>query len=256
LTIEPADTTAVLVELHRGLERQGPGDAAFTRNLLRDLPALPPAPRIADLGCGSGAAALALARHFGTTVLAVDTAPEFLGELAERAQRAGLADLIQPIHADMAALDWPAGSLDLLWSEGAAYNLGFECALRVWRPLLTVGGLAVISEMSWFTTARPQPAVEFWADAYPAMGGEAENVERAVRNGFEVLRTQRLPTEFWWRNYYEPLRTRMRQVDATPAMAGVLEETETEITLFERFSDAYGYTFYLMQATNRPAVDS
>ena len=244
---DPSQYIAALVELHRGLQRQGPGDAGFARDLLRRLPALPANPRIADLGCGSGAGTLVLASHFGAPVLAVDTSQEFLDELIVRAQQAGLADLIEPIYADMAALDWPPGSLDLLWSEGAAYNLGFENALRLWHPLLAERGVAIVSEMSWFTRERPQGAVDFWAAAYPAMGSESENVERAVRAGFEVIETRRLPSEHWWRNYYGPLRERMREVERMPAMQVVIADTDTEMMLFERFSDAYGYTFYVMQ---------
>jgi cyclopropane fatty-acyl-phospholipid synthase-like methyltransferase len=145
----PADTPPpeyidALIELHRGLPREGPGDTAFARQLLRSLPPLPARPRIADLGCGSGAGALLLAAHFGVPVRAVDTAAVLLDELRERAAARGLAHLITPMLADMGALDWPPASLDLLWSEGAAYSLGFEQALTRWRPLLAAGGVAVV----------------------------------------------------------------------------------------------------------------
>lgn len=148
----------------------------------------------------------------------------------------------------MGALDWPPGSVDLVWSEGAAYNLGFARALTLWRPLLAPGGLAVVSEMSWFGDERPAPAVEFWQAAYPVMGSEAENRAHAQRAAFEVLDVRRLPAECWWRNYYDPLAARMRQVERTPAMAAVIAESETEMSLFRRFSDAYGYSFYVLRA--------
>jgi len=56
-----AEYITALINLHRGLDRQGPGDADFSRHILSLLSALPPKPRIADLGCGSGAGALLLA---------------------------------------------------------------------------------------------------------------------------------------------------------------------------------------------------
>lgn len=247
------DYLAALIALHRGLDRQGPGDADFARELLRGLPPLPARPRIADLGCGAGAGALLLAEHFRSGVKAVDAVPEFIEALGERAWRAGLDRLITPIVADMAALDWPPACLDLLWSEGAAYNLGFERALRLWRPLLAEGGIAVVSELSWFTDTPPEAARAYWQAAYPGMGGEAENVERAGAAGYEVLATHRLPGEAWWRNYYDPLRARMaawKGTDLKPVERAVLRETEAEMDLFARFSAAYGYTFYVL----RPAV--
>lgn len=248
-----ADTIAILIELHRGLPRQGPGDAVFTRAILADLPPLPPAPRIADLGCGSGAGALALAAFYQAEVTAVDAAAEFIAELREHARLAGLDHLVAGVCADMAALAWAAGSLDLLWSEGAAYTLGFEEALTRWRPLMAPGGLAVVSELSWFGEERPGPARDFWSAAYPGMAGEAENRLRGERAGFETLFTRRLPSDAWWKNYYGPLRGRLRDLEITPRNRAVVQECEEEMALFERFGDFYGYTFYVLRAAGKQA---
>jgi serine/threonine-protein kinase HipA len=239
---------AALTDLHRGLDRKGPGDSDFSRNILSNLPPLPLKPQIADLGCGSGASALLLAQHYQSTVRAVDSSSVFIDELKARVKQLGLEHLIIPIQADMAKLDWSVGSVDLLWSEGAAYNLGFEQALKIWRPLLANSGIAVISEMSWFTDNGPEPAIAYWQNAYPMMGSEAENIDRANRAGFSVLSTHRLPSQAWWVNYYEPLRERMQQLEITPITQLVIHETEEEMRLFEKFSDSYGYTFYVLQA--------
>jgi len=243
------DYVAALTDLHRGLERQGPGDSDFSRHILSHLPTLPPKPRIADLGCGSGAGALLLAQYYQSPVMAVDSSSVFIEELKARAKlAAGLEHLIIPIQGDMAELDWPVGSLDLLWSEGAAYNLGFEQALKIWRPLLANSAIAVISEMSWFADDVPEPARTYWQNAYPTMGTEAENLARARRSGFSLLSTHRLPAQAWWVNYYDPLRERMRQMEITPRIQSVIRETEEEMRLFAKFSDFYGYTFYVLQA--------
>ncbi|NJR70122.1 MAG: class I SAM-dependent methyltransferase [Synechococcales cyanobacterium CRU_2_2] len=245
------DDRAALIELHRGLERQGPGDAHFSSKILSNLTSLPPKPRIADLGCGAGAGALLLAKHYQREVLAVDSSSVFLEELTARAKQADLEHWITPIQADMGKLEWPVASIDLLWSEGAAYHLGFEQALKRWRPLLAPNGIAVVSELSWFTEDVPkdvpESAIAYWQNAYPTMGTEAENRARASRSDFTVLSTYRLPNRAWWLNYYEPLRHRMQQIEITPAIQFVIDETETEIELFERFSDFYGYTFYVLQ---------
>ncbi len=240
---------AALINLHRGLDRQGPGDADFSRSILCNLFSLPLKPRIADLGCGSGAGALLLAKHYQCNVMAVDSSSIFLEELTARAKQAGLEHLITPIHGDMAKLKWSVASVDLLWSEGAAYNLGFEQALKLWRPLLANNGIAVVSEMSWFTNDVPEPAIAYWHNVYPMMSTEAENIARAGRSGFTVLSTHRLPTRAWWVNYYEPLHNRMKQIEITPVTQSVIRDTEDEIALFEKFSDFYGYTFYVLRAT-------
>jgi len=241
---------AALIELHRGLERQGPGDAAFSRQILAGLPHLPANPAIADLGCGGGAGALLLAEWFGVPVRAVDLSREFLDELEWRAQRLGLAHLVEPIEADIGQLEWPAGTIDLLWSEGAAYNLGFVTALRQWRPLLAPGGVAVISELSWFSDDIPAPARAYWVEAYPEISSETENVAHASAERFEVLGVHRLPAAAWWNNYYGPLQARIealrRQADAV--MQAVIRETEAEMALFREYSDFFGYAFYVLRA--------
>jgi SAM-dependent methyltransferase len=239
---------AALINLHRGRDRQGPGDSDFSRHILSHLPTLPLQPRIADLGCGSGTGALLLAQYYQSTVVAVDSAAVFIDELTARTKQLGLDRLIVPIQGDMAQLDRSVGVFDLLWSEGAIYHLGFEQGLKLWRPLLTDSGIAVISELSWFIDRPPEAAIAYWQNAYPMMGSEAENIVRANRSGFSVLSTHRLPSQAWWVNYYEPLRERMQQIEITPITRSVIDETEAEMQMFERFSDSYGYTFYILQA--------
>ncbi len=237
---------SALVELHRGLPRQGPGDRQFTLNLLGKLPILPNKPRIADLGCGSGVAALLLADYYQGHVKAVDTSEVFIEDLRNRLANTHLEPFVEPLCADMASLDWAMGSIDLLWSEGAAYMLGFKSALQTWRPLLAVKGVAVISEMSWFADDVPGPARDFWQSEYPAMATETQNLALAKEAGFAHVFTERLPSNAWWENYYYPLQERMDTVARTEMMQRLIRDTEKEMSLFERYSDFYGYTFYVL----------
>ncbi|MBL7648306.1 MAG: class I SAM-dependent methyltransferase [Candidatus Hydrogenedentes bacterium] len=241
---------AALIELHRGLERLGPGSREFSLQILASLPTLREAPRIADLGCGAGAATLLLAEWFNVPVKAVDLSGVFLQHLDARAAELGLTPMIQTFHADMGALNWPEQSLDLLWSEGAAYNLTFPGALNAWRPLLTPGGLAVVSELSWFSDNPPEEARDFWAAAYPTLAGEQANTRHAREANFEVLATRRLPTACWWEFYYGPLLERVEalRAQADPVMSQVIHDTEVEIDLFRRYAAEYGYTFYILRA--------
>ncbi|MCY0992423.1 class I SAM-dependent methyltransferase [Nannocystis sp. ILAH1] len=246
----PDEMMAALIELHRGLERMGPGDPQFSREILAGLPALPEAPRIADLGCGAGAGALLLAETFGVPVIAVDGLRAFLDQLEARAHERGLASLVRAVEADFAALDWPAGSIDLLWSEGAAYHLTFAGAVQRWRPLVAQGGVAVISEASWWTETPAAAAREYWAAGYPTMGTEATNAARAREAGFAVLSVHRLPARAWWDNYYGP---RLRRVDevretADAAMRAAIRETEAEVAMFRAHAEDYGYSFYVLRA--------
>jgi len=239
-----------LIELHRGLERQGPGDMDYSNYIISQLPELPSNPRIADIGCGAGAGTLILADKFRVTVRAVDFSREFLDELEDRAKQRGLEHLVETIDCDMGNLDWKRGSLDLLWSEGAAYSITFEGALKAWRPLMAPNGIAVISEMNYFTRDVPEPVKIFMQNTYPAINTEPENSDIINSSGFEVLGTYRLPSKAWWDNYYGPLRNNIEYFRNSDddTMQSVIYETEEEMNFFEEYDEFYGYSFYIMKA--------
>jgi ubiquinone/menaquinone biosynthesis C-methylase UbiE len=239
-----------LIKLHRGLERQGPGDTDVSNQIISQLTELPPSPSIADIGCGAGAGALLLASRYRSKVRAVDFSREFLSELEERAIQQGLEHLIETIECDMGSLNWEPESIDLLWSEGAAYNITFEGALKAWRPLMSANGIAVISEMNYFTNEVPEPVVIYMQNAYPAIRTEPENSEIIRSSGFEVLGIHRLPSKAWWNNYYEPLRKNIISLKNSKdsVMQSVISETEEEMKFFEEYEKFYGYSFYIMRA--------
>ena len=243
--------------LYGDLARLGPGDDRFTRELLDALPPLPARPRIADVGCGTGAATLLLAERFGVPVTAVDRVPAFLAALERRARARGVAHLVRTEQADMAALPWPRASLDLLWSEGAAYNLTLRGALDAWRPLLAPGGVAVLSELCWLTDDPPERARRFWHAAYPALGSELDAVAHAEAAGFLVQGVHRLPEEAWWSGYYGPLERRAAalRADAGPALAALLDSIAEEVELFREHDAAHGYAYFVLTRASRLGRD-
>jgi SAM-dependent methyltransferase len=239
-----------LITLHSGLERQGPGDPDFSEFIIGQLPELPPHPRIADIGCGAGAGALMLAGRYRSSVKAVDFSKEFLDQMMQRARLAGLEEFIEPVECDMGKLDWEPGTIDLLWSEGAAYNIGFDVALKAWRPLMAANGVAVISEMNYFSGDVPEVVVQYMKNAYPGIKTESENSDLINSSGYRLLALHRLPASAWWDNYYDPLRENITALkdSGDDVMQAVIEETEEEMNFFEEHHQDYGYTCYLMRA--------
>jgi cyclopropane fatty-acyl-phospholipid synthase-like methyltransferase len=239
-----------LIELHRGLERQGPGDTDYSNYIMSQLPDFSSNPRIADIGCGAGAGTLILADRFKSKIRAVDFSREFLDDLEDRAKKRGLELLVETIECDMGNIDWEPGSLDLLWSEGAAYNITFEGALKAWRPLMASNGIAVISEMNYFTSDVPEPLILFMQNVYPAIKTEPENSDIINSSGFEVSGVYRLPSKAWWDNYYNPLRKNIESFKNSNdrVMQSVISEMEEEMKFFEQYEKFYGYSFYIMKA--------
>jgi SAM-dependent methyltransferase len=239
----------LFAELHGGLSQQAPGSDASTLRALAQVPYLPPAPRILDVGCGPGRQTLALARATGGHVTGVDTEPSFLAQLEARAAAAGLADRVTTRCESMGALALPDGSFDLLWSEGALYTVGFERALSALRRLLRPGGTLAATELCWLTGAPPEPARAFWRAAYPALASVAANREMLASAGYVALSDFTLPDADWWTGYYgqlEPRIAALRTRCAGDAAAqAVLDGAQAEIDLKRAHPDAYGYVFFV-----------
>jgi serine/threonine-protein kinase HipA len=235
--------------VHRDLPREGPGTDASTLEALRRLPGLPPKPRVLDLGCGPGAQTLVLARALNTRIVAVDAHQPFLDQLTCSAAAAGLGHLVETRCADFGALDEPEGSVDLIWSEGAIYCLGFAAGIRAWRPLLRAGGLMALTEMVWLVDNPPPAARDYFAAEYPALTTVAANVAAARSAGMEVLGTFTLPAAAWW-TYYEPIAHRIGelrpQAAASAELREALEMNEAEIEVYRQHGTSYGYEFFLL----------
>lgn len=238
-------------ELHAGLPRQGPGGNAHTRRAFEMVGELPPDPRIVDVGCGPGMQTCEIARLSGAKVHAVDTYAPFLRELERAARASGLESRIVTLEASMTALPFAAGSIDLLWCEGAIYIAGFEEGLRLWHPLNAAGGAVAVTEATWLRPDPPGELADFWRAAYPAMGDVSQNVARAAGAGYRVVDTFALPPEAWWDDYYAPIEARLPAFRARHAGDPVAQEIADaegiEIGCFQRYSAYYGYVFYVMR---------
>lgn len=121
------DEFELLVDLHKGANRQGPGGIAETEKAL-DLAGISKGVplNIADIGCGTGASTLTLARLLNAKITAVDFLQEFLDTLTDRALKDGTENKITPLFASMEQLPFQNEEFDVIWSEGAIYNIGFE----------------------------------------------------------------------------------------------------------------------------------
>ncbi len=238
-------------EIHRDLPRQGPGSTASTRQAFSLLVDLPPSPRILDIGCGPGMQTLDLSDLTAGQILAVDNHQPYLDQLNAEAARRGVGDRISAVNADMAALDFPAGSFDLIWAEGSAYLMGFENALRTWRPLLKKHGYLAATEITWTAADAPTELRRFWAREYPAMQDIESNLSAVRRAGYRILGHFELPTSDWWQHYYNPLEQRLQRLSRTrsddPEALAVVELEQREIDVYRRYCDHYGYVFYIMQ---------
>jgi SAM-dependent methyltransferase len=241
-TINPIDL------LFGGMEKLAPGGDIHTLKVLHLLPRQQ-FQVVVDAGCGAGRQTLALARELGTLVNAIDLHQPFLDDLMRRAQSAQIENLIQTHCLDIRDIPSSFPQIDLLWSEGAAYNIGFANALTTWATAISLHGFAVVSELSWLRERVPTPVAAFFDSCYPDMKSIAQNLEIAQAAGYRVLTTYKLPDDAWVEGYYDVLAPRAQALidRADSSVRDLAIETLREIEIFNCSEASYGYVFYVLE---------
>lgn len=239
----------LICEYFSSTHRQGPGSEECTLKALSFIDGLHQMKHIADIGCGTGASTLTLAQHTTACITAVDLFPKFLEHLNAEAQRAGLGHRIQTMAADMNSLPFDKESMDLIWSEGAIYNMGFRQGLTAWKKILKEGGYIGVTDASWTTAERPDTIRDFWTDAYPQIDTVWNNLQKLVDCGYEPVATFLLPTECWTDEFYIPQQEAQRlfleKHGDNPTARMLVENQRKEARLFEEYNQYYGYVFYI-----------
>ena len=227
-----------------GLFHLGPGDPEITRDIVEKIrPLLPPAPHVADFGCGVGASALMLAQTLPDAhVLALDIHAPFIARLQSAAAEQGLSERIQATVGDMAepsCLEDNGCAFDLIWSESAIYSIGRSEAFKRWRPWLRPNGWLVFSDIIWQREPekRSGEAIVFWTNEYPQITTADAVVAELSAAGFNALDPV-ICARTAWSNYYEPLRNRLdhlRQLQTrSEALTHLMAEVENEIAIYDR----------------------
>ena len=240
----------IFFELYEGLPRQGPGNhscAVKALDLCRDLKS---PPVVLDLGCGVGGQTLHLAELLpGARITAIDNHARSIERLQAAVAERGLADRVHPVVGDLAQPGLPPESVDLVWSEGALYNIGIETALRICHGLLRAGGYLAFTDAVW-RKDDPPPEVKASFDLdYPTMGRVPDVLTSIGKTGFSLEGHFTMPDEAWWDDFYTPMESRieeLRRKYAGDAEAlGVLNQIAEEPAMHRRYSDYYAYEFFV-----------
>jgi SAM-dependent methyltransferase len=240
----------LIIDLHKNSERQGPGSENDTLKAL-GLLNLPTDQnlKVADIGCGSGAQTILLAKNLTGQITAVDLFPQFLNELNEKSKKLGLADKIVTLEKSMDDLPFNKDEFDIIWSEGAIYNIGFENGLKKWKDYLKVGGYLAVSEITWITQTRPNEIEEFWKAEYPEINTASNKIKQLEDNGYTLEGYFYLKHDSWIDTYYKPLQARfedfLKRNNHSELAKNVVEVSQAEIDLYQKFKDYYSYGFYI-----------
>ncbi len=242
---------SLICEYFSSTDHQGPGSEEATLRALSFIPGISADTKIADLGCGTGSSTLVLAKHTEAHIIALDLFPQFIDKLKVRVNEAGVAQSVDTVVGSMELLPFEKEYFDIIWSEGAIYNIGFDRGMKEWNGFLKKGGYIAVTEASWFTDERPEKIEQFWLDAYPEMDTIAHKIAQMQGAGYKLVAAFVLPDECWTINYYGPqhdaqkhfLKKHAGNGTAESLVANMVHESE----LYEKYGSYYGYVFYIGQ---------
>jgi len=245
----------LLLEMFGTLPRQGPGNFQTTEkafSYIKDK--LPDNPTILDIGCGTGAASFSLCKLKKSTIYALDNHAPFIEEISKNPISKSCN--IKPLLGDMMNLKFPEGQLfDAIWSEGSSFICGFEYALANWKKFIKPHGFLAISDMAWFKKP-PYPAEleKFFKEAYPTMPYVDDFLPIISKCDYTLISHFNIPTEAWWDPYYTPMEKYIQDFfnkhKNDPKISSIFNIQAQEIQMFKKYSDYYGYTFFIMQKNN------
>jgi SAM-dependent methyltransferase len=239
----------LICEYYSNLDRQGPGSPEVTLKALSFIDNLTDKSQIADIGCGSGGQTIVLAQHTTGNIRGLDLFPTFIDLFNQNAAKLNLQARVKGIVGTMDDLPFKHEELDLIWSEGAIYNIGFERGLSEWKEFLKPGGYIAVSEASWFTDTRPAEIDEFWRDAYPEIDTIPNKVGQMQKAGYIPVASFILPENCWLEHFYYPQDS--VQVDFLKKHAGkenvkeFIANQRHETQLYYKYKAFYGYVFYI-----------
>ena len=239
----------LICEYYSSVERQGPGSPEVTIKALSFIDNLTNESRIADIGCGTGGQTMVLAQHAPGHITGIDLFPTFVDLLNSNASKLNLQNRVKGIVGSMDKLPFQNEKLDLIWSEGAIYNIGFEQGLSEWRKFLKTGGCVAVSEISWLTEERPAEIDEFWQDAYSEIDTVSNKVAQMQKAGYIPIASFILPENCWTEHFYAPQvsaqETFLKKYADNKTAKEFIANQQHEAQLYYKYKEYYGYVFYI-----------
>lgn len=239
----------LICEYYSSVKRQGPGSPEITIKALSFIDNLSEESRIADIGCGTGGQTMVLAEHTSGNISGLDLFPKFIDLFNTNAHNLNFQERVKGIVGSMDKLPYQHNELDLIWSEGAIYNIGFERGLNEWRKFLKTGGFIAVSEASWFTDKRPTEIDEFWMDAYPEIDTIPNKVKQMQKAGYIPVASFILPDSCWTEHFYAPQvlahEMFLKKHVGNKMAEDFIANQRHEMRLYDKYKAFYGYVFYI-----------
>ncbi|MGQ7869898.1 class I SAM-dependent methyltransferase [Sunxiuqinia sp. sy24] len=182
-------------------------------------------------------------------ITGIDLFPKFINLFNRNTAKLNLQDRLKGLVGSMDALPFQQEELDLIWSEGAIYNIGFERGLNEWLKFLKPSVFIAVSEASWFAEERPAEIDAFWQDAYPQIDTIPHKVTQMQNAGYVSTASFVLPDNCWTDHFYAPQvaaqEAFLKKYAGNQTAEAFIANQRHETQLYNKYKAYYGYVFYI-----------
>ncbi|KFI11184.1 methyltransferase [Vibrio sp. B183] len=228
-------------QIFAGLKRLGPGSEQDTLRALSALSQNKGA--LLEVGCGKGIATEVLASHSEFRITALDNDQASLRGLQEGIPA---EKEVNVICASMTDMPFEAAQFDVIWSEGSAYIMGVENALRSWKALLKPSGYLVVSDLVWLTDNPDSDVSNFYQKEYPDMVTVDKRIAQMRQAGYEVVETF-TQSQQSWNNFVDPLMSRVDELESSLQASQALIDMKSELHMHQNYLHQYGYQMFIIR---------
>ena len=239
----------LISEYYAQLKRQGIGSDEMTAKALSFIGTTTSDTRILDVGCGTGGQTMVIAQTVSGQITGLDALPRFIDIFNENAAKLKVQDRVSGIVGSMESLPFPNESLDVIWCEGAIYNVGFARGWREWRNYLKHDGYLAVTDASWLTEERPPAIEDYWRHHYPGITTVAQNVAIMQESGYVPVAVFTMPENCWTDNYFAPQISvqdaMLKKYHGNTVVKEFVEGCRHEERMYHDYNKYYGYVFYI-----------
>jgi ubiquinone/menaquinone biosynthesis C-methylase UbiE len=189
-------------------------------------------PHILDVGCGSGAPTIELAKISNGHVIGVDIDETSLNLLKRKIEETGLNNQVSIIKDSILTMNFPEENFDIIWSEGSVFVIGFENSIKRWHRFLKPNGFLVIHDENRDKTKK---------------------LESITKNGYTFFAQFELSEKLWWHEYYTPLQKLIQdfrnKYPNDPELHKELNKDQIEIEKCKSKSIVFSSFYVIIQKT-------
>jgi ubiquinone/menaquinone biosynthesis C-methylase UbiE len=239
----------LICDYYSTMERQGPGSHEMTMKALSFLPEFSENKEILDIGCGTGAQTFTIAKNTSAKIIGLDMFPQFIEIFNRNMEKSGFQNRVTGIVGDMCNMEFKKNSFDLIWSEGAIYNIGFHKGMMEWHKFLKKDGYIAVTEVAWLRNEKPTEIETFWTDAYPEIDTIPVKLAQMQSSGYLPVAAFVLPENCWLENFYNlhnQAQTLFLSKYADNKIAKELVDyEELGKNMYIKYKDYFSYVFFI-----------